>query len=117
MEGAVMLDELDTNLHSLFQEKRDHLPAEPFLNNIVKLIERRRAWRVFVQRAALVIGIIICAWVSPYMIKGSALISGGLNVLFQAAGNFIHTPTGLAAAAAGALLLFLFKRRWISSLI
>jgi hypothetical protein len=117
MEGAVMQDELDKDLHSLFQEKRNSLTEEPFLGNMLKLIEKKRARRVFAQRIVLGIGIIIVAFLSPYLVKGSALMSDGLNALFETAGSFMASPRGLACAACCALLIFIFKRRWISTLI
>jgi hypothetical protein len=117
MEGAAMQDELDKNLHSLFQERRSSLPEEPFLKNTLKLIERKRARRMFAQRAVFAAGICFIALLSPYLLKGSALISGGLNSLFEIAGSFMTSPRGIACAAFCALLLFIFKRRWVSTLI
>ena len=117
MEGAVMQDEVDKNLHSLFQEQRSSLPEEPFLGNMLKLIEKKRARRVFAHRVILAIGFIIIALSSSYLVKGSALISVGLNALFEIAGSFMTSSRGIACAAFCALLLFIFKRRWISSLI
>jgi hypothetical protein len=117
MEGAIMQDELDKNLHSLFQEKRNSLTEEPFLGNMLKLIERKRAWRVFAQRAFLGMGIIIVALLAPYLVKGSALLSVRLNALFEIAGGFMASPRGIACAACCALLIYIFKRRWVSTFI
>jgi hypothetical protein len=112
-----MQDELDKNLHSLFQERRSSLPEEPFLGNMLKLIERKRAQRVFARRAVLVLGIIIIALLSPYMIKGSAIISGGLNAFFEITGSLMASPRGITCTAFCVLLIFIFKRRWFSALI
>jgi hypothetical protein len=109
-----MQNELDKNLHYLFQEQRASLPEEPFLKGVLKRIERRRARKAFIQRAIFVIGICIVAWFSPYLIKGSALLSNELDVLFKLAGSLIKTPTGMLSAAAVILLLFIFKRRRFS---
>jgi hypothetical protein len=117
MEGAAMQDELDQNLHSLFQERRNSLSEEPFIANTLKLLEKKRARRVFAQRVILGIGIIIIAVLSPYLVKGSTLISSGLNILFEIAGGFMASPRGIACAAGCALLIFIFKRRWFSALI
>jgi hypothetical protein len=117
MEGAVMKDELDKNLHSLFQEKSNSLTEEPFLGNMLKLIERKRARRVFAQRAFLGIGMIIVALLAPYLVKASALLSVRLNSLFEIAGGFMASPRGIACAASCALLIYIFKRRWFSALI
>lgn len=112
-----MQDELEKNLHSLFQEKRNSLTEEPFLDNILKLIERKRARRVFAQRAFLGMGIIIVALLAPYLIRGSALLSVRLNSLFEIVGDFMASPRGIACAACCALLIYIFKRRWVSTLI
>ena len=112
-----MQNEFDKNLHSLFQEQRESLPEEPFLKDVVKRIERRRARNVFIQYAILVIGICIVAWSSPYLIKGSALLSNELDVLFKLAGSLIKTPTGMLSAAAVILFLFIFNRRRFSLFI
>jgi hypothetical protein len=117
MEGTVMQDELDTNLQSLFQERREDLPDEPFLGNMLELIERKRVRRVLVHRVVRILGICIIASLSPYLVKGSTLISVALNGSLSIIGSFMTSPRGIACAALCALLLFVFKRRWFSALI
>jgi len=84
---------------------------------MLKLIEKKRARRVFVRRVILGMGLIIVALLSPYLIRGAALISGGLTVLLEVSGAFMTSPRGIACAAFCILLLFIFKRRLVSTLI
>jgi hypothetical protein len=69
------------------------------------------------QRLLFVPGFCCCAFLSPYLVKGSALLSGGLNALLGISASFFATPLGITCAALGALLLFIFKRRWLSTLV
>jgi hypothetical protein len=117
MEGVAMQDELDKNLQSLFGELRHDLSEEPFVENVAKLINQKRARRVFLQKAVLVAGVILCGLSSRYLVKSSALISEGLDALFKIAGSFASSPLGMLSAIVAFLLLFLFKRRWISTLL
>jgi hypothetical protein len=48
-----MLDELDKNLQSLFYEKTQELPEEPFIGNLLKRIQRRRFLKIILQMAPL----------------------------------------------------------------
>jgi hypothetical protein len=106
-----MQDELDRNLQSLFQEKSRTLPEEPFLSDMLKLIDRHQSRRVFRQRLILVLGFACCAILSPFLIKGSILLSGAVNMILRAAENLLSTPTGMLAAALFALLVLFIKRR------
>jgi len=108
-----MQDEVDKDLQSLFEGERRSLPEEPYLGNILRLIERRRFRRVCMQWLILVLGFLCCALISPILIQGSILLSNGLNRFFESASNFLATPEGLITAALGVLLLLIFKRRLI----
>jgi hypothetical protein len=113
----MMQDELDRNLCSLFQERRNSLTEEPFLGDMLKLIKRKRARLVFAQGVVFIPAICFIALLSPYLLKGSALISDVTNALFEICGNFMVSPRGIACAAFCAFLVFVFKRRWFSALI
>jgi hypothetical protein len=108
-----MQDQLDSNLQSLFLEKRGSLPEEPFLSNVVKLIERHQSRQAFRKKLMLVLGLCICVFFSPLLIKSSILLSGAINQLFALAGNFLNTPTGACAGALCALLVFAIRPRLI----
>ena len=110
-----MQDELDKNLRSLFEEKCRSLPEEPFLGNTLKLIEKRQSRRIFVRRLAYVLGLACCVLLSPLLIKGSMVLSGGLNALLGAVNGFVNAPMGMTTAALCALLLLFFKQRHVSS--
>jgi hypothetical protein len=112
-----MQDELDKKVQSLFRQGSQSLPEEPFFGNMLKLVKRRQSRRVFRQRLILVLGFSCCAVLSPFLIKGSILLSDGLNRLLEAAGHFWNTPVGMATAALCALLLLIFRRRLISALV
>lgn len=112
-----MQDELDKNLQALFQEKRRRLPEEPFLGNMLRIIQRRQSRRIFIQRLLWILVFAYCAGLSPFLIKGSVLVSIGLNAFIGKAGAFMATPIGMGTAAFGLLLLGIFKRRWISQFV
>jgi hypothetical protein len=107
-----MQDELDKNLRSLFEEQSSSLPEEPFLGNTLRLIEKRQFRRIFMWRLVYVLGLACCALLSPLLIKGSMVLSGGLNAPFGAINSFVNTPTGMTTAALCALVFF--KQRQIS---
>lgn len=108
-----MQDELDRNLQSLFRQHSQTLPEEPFLRNMLKLLEKqqaRRMWKLrFVQAAAFA----CCALLSPFLIKGSEMLSGGLNLLFNMTEAFIATPAGMIVAGLCALPFLIFNRKLI----
>ena len=106
-----MQAEVDKDLQSLFEEKSRGLPEEPFLGNILKLIEKRRFRRVCMQWLILILGLLCCTLISPIFIKCSILLSNGLGRLFEYAENFLATPEGMITAVFGGLLFLIFKRR------
>ena len=66
------------------------------------------------RRLAYVLGLACCALLSPLLIKGSMVLSGGLNALLGAVNGFVNAPMGMTSAALCALLLLLFNQRQIS---
>jgi hypothetical protein len=109
MVGAAMQDELDKNLQSLFHERTQSLPEEPFIGNLLKRIQRRRFRKVILQSLLLVLGLACCVALSPLLIKGSIMLSNALNAIFGHAGAFMATRTGMITSACVALLLFVLK--------
>lgn len=107
--GVAMRDELDKNLQSLFHERTQNLPEEPFMGNLLKRIQRRRFRKIILQSLLLVFGLACCAVLSPLLIKGSIALSNTLNAIFGHAGAFMATRTGMITAACLALLLFVLK--------
>jgi hypothetical protein len=109
-----MQDELDRDLRSLFEEKCRSLPVEPFLGNTLRLIEKRQSRRIFMRRLIYVLGLACCALLSPFLIKGSMVLSGGLNALLGVVNGFVNAPMGMTSAALCALVILFFKQRQIS---
>jgi len=109
-----MQDELDKNLQSLFEERSGNLPEEPFLGNTLRLIEKRQSRRVFMQRLNYALGLACCALLSPLLINGSMVLSGGLNALLGAINGFVNAPMGMTSAALCALVILFFKQRKFS---
>jgi hypothetical protein len=113
-----MQDELDKHLQFLFQEKSCDLPEEPFLSNMLKLIQRRQSLLLFRQKLILFLGFSCFAFLSPLLIKGSILLSSGLSGIFEAAGNFLDTPAGmLSGILCSIVLVFILKRRPLSTFL
>jgi hypothetical protein len=116
--GAAMQDELDRRLQSLFREQNQNLPEEPFLGHTLGLIEKHRSRRVFRQSPILLAAVVCCALLSRFLIKGSVLLSGYLEWIFGIAGMLLNKPAGtLIAALCCAVLLFVFRRRLISTFV
>ena len=109
-----MQDELDKKLQSLFEAKSGSLSEEPFLGNMIRLIEKRQSRRIFMHRLFYVLGLACCALLSPLLIKGSMVLSGNLNALLGAINNFVNTPVGMTSAASCALVILFVKQRQIS---
>jgi hypothetical protein len=114
---AAMQPELDKDLLSLFEDEKQSLPEEPFLGNVLKLIEKRRSKRIFMQIVICFAGIACCAFLSPFLIKASIVLSDGLNAVFGAIGSFVDTPRGVFASTICALLLIFISRRQISRFV
>lgn len=112
-----MQDELDKDLQSLFLERSQNLPEEPFLSRTIEIIQKRHSRRVFLQRLILAIGICFCAFLSPVIVRGSILLSSVFNRLFNCAGEFLDKPAVMAAAVVCTLLVLIVKRRLISRFV
>lgn len=111
-----MRDELDKNLQSLFEEKSRSLTEEPFLGNILRLIEKRRGRRRVVRWLAYVLGFACCAYLSPFLIKGSVVLSAHLNAFFSAINGFVSSPVGMSVVVFIIIFVFFRRRRvWGSS--
>jgi len=108
-----MPDDLDKDLQVLFGEQSQILPEEPFVGKTLRLIEKHRSRRVFMQRLILVLGFTCCALLSPFLIKGSMLLTSGLNSFFEIAGNYLATPLGMLIAGLCTLSFLVFKRRLV----
>ena len=108
-----MQDELDRNLQSLFRRHSQTLPEEPFLRNMLKLLEKQQARRIWKLRLVQAAAFACCALLSPFLIKGSEMLSDGLNLLFNMAEAFIATPAGMIIAGLCALPFLIFNRKLI----
>ena len=108
-----MHDQLDKNLQSLFHERTQNLPEEPFIGNLLKRIERRRFRKIILRSLLLLAGLACCAALSPFMIQGSIVLSATLNDIFGHAGTFLATRAGMITAASLVLLLLILKPKRI----
>jgi hypothetical protein len=106
-----MDEELDTNLRTLFREQRQKLPEEPFLSNMLKLIEKQRSRQAFRHKFILVLALACCAFLSPLFIRGSILLSGYVGRSFEAFRGFVEMPAGVLIAVLCCMLLIIFFRR------
>ena len=106
-----MQENLDKDLQSLFKEQTQTLPENPFVGRTLRIIQKRQVRRVFVQRLLLALVIACCGLLSPFLIKGSILLTGGLNRLFESTLNYLATPAGMLAAGILTLSFLVFKRR------
>lgn len=112
-----MQDDLDRNLQSLFLEHNQSLPEEPFLTNTIKLLEKQQARRVWAQRFAFALALFCCFLLSPFLLKGTELLSSGLDLLFNATGAFMARPVGMLITGLCALLFLIFNRKLILELV
>lgn len=110
-----MRDELDRDLLAIFEARSARLPEEPFLGETLKLIEKTRSRRVLMRRLGLIPAIFLCAFLSPYLIQGSTMLSGGLNAVLEAVSGFIGMSPAVSIAVLCVLLFF--NRRQISRLV
>jgi hypothetical protein len=107
-----MRDELDKDLQSLFEERKGSLPEEPFLGNTLNLIKKKRRFGRAVMRGLVyALGIACCALASPFLIKGSMLLSGSLNVAVAAVDGFVNSSLGMSVAIVALLFMFTKRRR------
>ena len=106
-----MPNELDTRLQSMFEEQGRGLPEEPFLANTLKLIEKKRSRRMFLRRLAYLPGIACCAFLSPFLIKGSVVMSGGLDAAFAVVNGIVNTIPGMSIAVIALLIVFSRRRQ------
>jgi hypothetical protein len=111
--GVPMQDEMEENLQSLFHERTQKLPEEPFIGNLLKRIQRRRYLKTVLQSLLLGAGLACCAALSPLLIKGSIVLSNTLNGIFARAEVFFATRTGMITVACLTLLLFILKTKRI----
>jgi hypothetical protein len=113
-----MQDELDKDLQSLFREQRRDLIEEPFLSDTLRLVKKRRAWRILEQNLILLLAVIVCALLSRFIIQGSMLLSGYLDQIFKTAEFFMDRPAGIPIIALCSAVSFLiFRRRIISAFV
>ena len=112
-----MQDERDADLLELFQQQEQKLPDEPFVGNLIKRIENSRSRIVMGQRLVFILGFAGCALLSPYLIKGSILLSSGLNAIFHTGRHLLSTPLGTLSAIFGAMLILFFNRGRLSRFV
>jgi hypothetical protein len=108
-----MQDDLDRNLQSLFHEHSQNLPEEPFLTDLIKLLEKEQAWKIWERRLVFLLALFCCFLLSPFLLRGAELLSSGLDLLFDATCSLIATPKGMLIAGLCALPFLIFNRKMI----
>jgi hypothetical protein len=108
-----MQSDLDKDLKILFEEHTQALPEEPFVSQTLRMLKRRQSLLRFMQRLILVLGLACFAYLSPFLIKGSILLTNVLNSFFELTGDHLATPAGMLLAGAAALSFLLLKRRLV----
>lgn len=95
------MNEFDTALAERFRSEHTQLAPEPFVSVTLRRMEAERArirTRRYIGQAALLVVVI---WVSPWLVKASALLSARLESLFAKASWLFDTPIGMGIAAPG----------------
>lgn len=105
-----MQNDLDGNLQSLFHEHHQALPEEPFLGNMMKLLEKHQARRIWKQRLAWTPAFACCVLLSPLLVRGSVLLSSSFDSFFDATSQFIATPMGMLVAGLCILPVLILNR-------
>jgi hypothetical protein len=105
-------DDRGDDLRALFERDRPHIVEQPFVSDIARRVAAARRRHVFVTRAAqaAAVGILIAA--SPWLVKGSALLSAELDLLFANTASALDSPYGYGAGLlCFAAAAFVLRRR------
>lgn len=100
-------DELD----ALFREAHAHVPEQPFVNATLRRVAAEQRHAAALRRALKVVGVVLIAVSSPWLIRGAQLLSQWMDSGFARIGDWLGTPWGLAGAAA-VIALALAARRF-----
>jgi hypothetical protein len=102
----------DQDLRALFRREQVRVAEQPFVNELARRVtasRRRRTTMIFAAQA-VAIGALIAA--SPWLVKGSALLSAKLDLLFASTANALDSPYGYGAGLlCFAVAAFVFRRR------
>jgi hypothetical protein len=131
-----MIDNPDSDLLKLFEEKNLELPEEPFRAELRRRIEKARAGYGRMYWFLTALALAVCAASATFVIDGitfacmesirfiirfNIAYDSGLSSVFselsrvtQIILGFLATPTGWAVAAGAALLPLAFQRRVLS---
>jgi hypothetical protein len=87
-------DRHDDDLRALFEREQVRVAEQPFVNEVAQRVTASRRRRTFVTLAAqaVAIGALIAA--SPWLVRGSLLLSVKLDSLFSAAASALDSPFG-----------------------
>jgi len=108
-----MQDEDYRNIKILFEEHTQSLHEEPFVGQALRIIQRQKYLLFLKERLPWVLAVLCCALASPWLIRGSILLSRGLDSLFEISGHYLATPAGMLVAVLFALTFLVFKRRMV----
>jgi hypothetical protein len=73
-------DEFDSRLAARFeQERRRHVPADPFVANVMRKIHAERRGRAVIRIGVRVAALVVAVIASPWLIAGTARMNAVLD--------------------------------------
>jgi len=96
-------DDRGEDLRALFERAHVHVVEQPFVNDVARRVAAARRRDTFATRAAqaLALGALIAA--SPWLVRGSTLLSAELDALFSHAASASLKVDALFSQVASAL--------------
>ena len=86
-------------LEALFRETHSRVPEQPFVNATLREVATVQRRSAVLRRALTVVGVVLIAVLSPWLIHGAQLLSQALDLGFARIGDWLGTPWGVAVAA------------------
>ena len=93
------LPEFDPKLAARFRDTHAHIPEDPFVGATLKRIAADHARSTATRRVLQVAALVAVIAASPWLIQGSALLSGVLDQAFALASGWLARPAGITIAA------------------
>jgi hypothetical protein len=106
------LPEFDPKLAARFRDTHAHIADEPFVGAALKRVAADRARSTVTRRAWQIAALVAVIAASPWLIRGSVLLSELLERVFAVASEWLASPPGMAIGAlAGVALAALYRLR------
>jgi hypothetical protein len=104
------MSEPQRELETHYRESHTHVPEQPFVGATMRRVAARQRRVVVLRRGLMGLGVALVAVGSPWLIRGSELLSQALDAGFTRAGEFLGTPWGIACAVAVAAFVLAARR-------